>query len=164
MKILIVSDSHGRLKNFKGILNSEETIDLVIHSGDVVNGAEYIKFISPCPVEMVAGNCDFHYYSMPNERVLQLGKYKTMITHGHRYNVNNGTDSIREAAIKNVADIVIFGHTHLPMIAFDDGVWLVNPGSISLPRQEGGEPTYIIMDIDSKGEVHFTLKQVKVMG
>mgnify|MGYP001324421367 CR=1 FL=1 len=162
MKILIISDSHGRLKHFKSILESEEVIDLIIHSGDIVSGAEYIKSISPCPVEMVAGNCDYHYCAMPKEKVLQLGKYKTIIIHGHKYGVNNGTSSIKEVAMKKGADIVIFGHTHLPLLTFDDGIWLVNPGSISLPRQEGRKPTYIVMDIDSKGDVNFTLKQVEI--
>ena len=63
---------------------------------------------------------------------------------------------MEEAQAKGV-DIVMFGHTHKPIIKKSGGVIAVNPGSISYPRQEGRKPSYIIMEIDEKGELHFTI-------
>jgi putative phosphoesterase len=80
-----------------------------------------------------------------------------MLTHGHRYGVNSNTSGILDLAKRNKADIVMFGHTHVPMIDLSGSIWTINPGSLALPRQHGRIPTFIIMDIDSKGDAHFTL-------
>ena len=80
-----------------------------------------------------------------------------MLTHGHRYGVKSNTDDVLELAKKNKADIVMFGHTHMPLIDLSGKIWIVNPGSLSLPRQNGRIPTYIIMELDDQGEAHFTL-------
>ena len=55
------------------------------------------------------------------------------------------------------ADIVMYGHTHRPCIEYMNKLVVLNPGSISYPRQEGNAPSYIIMEIDRAGEAHYTL-------
>ena len=45
--------------------------------------------------------------------------------------------------------ITLFGHTHIPVTVYEEGVWLVNPGSVSAPRQ--GKPTYAVIDIEQNG-------------
>ena len=51
----------------------------------------------------------------------------------------------------------MYGHTHIPLIQYEQGMYIINPGSITLPRQEGRKPSYILMELDRFGEVHFTL-------
>lgn len=160
MKVLIVSDTHGRNHNLLKTLERVSPIDLIIHLGDFEGGEEYIRSITPCPIEIVAGNNDF-YNTLPKEKVLQIGKYKVMITHGHRYGVNFSLSGLMELAKENNADIVMFGHTHVPVIDLSDTVWFINPGSLALPRQHTRIPTFIIMDIDSRGDAHFTLNYYK---
>ena len=58
-------------------------------------------------------------------------------------------------------DIVMFGHTHRPLIDIHEDITLINPGSISYPRQEGKKPTYITMEIDENGEALFTLHTIE---
>ena len=55
-------------------------------------------------------------------------------------------------------DIVMFGHTHRPVIEYGDGIIALNPGSVSYPRQEGKQPSYILMEFDKNGDVHFELE------
>lgn len=160
MKVLIVSDTHGREQQLFNTLQRVSPIDLLIHLGDFEGGEDYIRDIAPCPTEMVSGNNDF-FNGLPKEKMILLGKYYIMLTHGHRYGVNSGTCTVKEAARRNQADIVMFGHTHVPMIDLSDGVWAINPGSLALPRQHGRIPTFIIMEIDPKGEAHFTLNYYK---
>jgi putative phosphoesterase len=156
MKVLIVSDTHGREQFLYNTLQRVSPIDLLIHLGDFEGGEEYINSIVSCPKEMVSGNNDF-FNDLPKEKMILLGKYYIMLTHGHRYGVNSGTWNLKEAARRNKADIVIFGHTHVPMIDLKDDVWAINPGSLALPRQHGRIPTFIIMEIDPQGDAHFTL-------
>lgn len=51
---------------------------------------------------------------------------------------------IEQEAVARGMDIVMFGHTHRPVIIVEDNITLINPGSISYPRQADGIPTYII--------------------
>lgn len=163
LKILIVSDTHGRCYYLEKVLDKLNDIDLMIHLGDLEGGEDYIRLITPCPVEMVSGNNDF-FNGLDRVKFIQIGKYRVMLTHGHRYGVNFGTDNIKEIAAENNADIVMFGHTHMPLLDLKDKVWAVNPGSITAPRQPGRIPSFIVMDIDRFGEAHFTIRFVDDQG
>ena len=55
-------------------------------------------------------------------------------------------------------DIVMFGHTHRPVIDYTRDVIALNPGSLSYPRQEGRRPSYIVMDLDKNGKANFEIK------
>ena len=156
MKVLIISDTHGRNHHIANTLDKVGPVDVLIHLGDFGGGEDYIEEISDCRTEMVSGNNDF-YNGIPKEKIIQIGKYSIMLTHGHRYGVNYSIGNILETAQKNDVNIVMFGHTHVPMIDLSREVWLINPGSLALPRQHGRVPTFIIMEIDSYGEAHFSL-------
>lgn len=156
MKVLIVSDTHGRNHYLIDTVNRVSPIDMLIHLGDFESGEEYIKSILECPVEFVAGNNDF-FARVPKDKIIYIGKYKVLLTHGHRYGVNFSTSGLEELGNRYQADIVMFGHTHMPLIDLTGSIWIINPGSLALPRQYGHVPTYIIMDIDSRGDAHFTL-------
>ena len=157
MKVLIVSDTHKKNDNFFRAVELEEPLDMVIHCGDI-EGSEYaISARAGCQVEMVAGNNDF-FSQLPMEREFGIGKYHIWVTHGHHYYVSVGTEVLKEEARARGADIVFFGHTHRPMLDLDGDVVVVNPGSLSYPRQEGRQPAYVVMEIDARGEVEFSLK------
>ena len=106
---------------------------------------------------MVAGNNDY-FSPLPREKMINVGGQKIFMTHGHRYGVYHGTDQLIEAARENGADIAMYGHTHIPHVDLQSDVITINPGSISLPRQPDRVPTYMVMEIDDQGKVHFNLK------
>ena len=81
-----------------------------------------------------------------------------MITHGHYYYVSAGLEDIKKEARGRGMDIVMFGHTHRPLIEKDHGVVALNPGSTSYPRQDGHLPSYIVMEIDANGTPAYQLK------
>ncbi|MGN0203213.1 MAG: metallophosphoesterase [Coprococcus sp.] len=156
MRVLLVSDSHGRNQNMEKVIRKVSPIDLLIHLGDLEGSEGYLETISPCPVEMVAGNNDF-FSRLPREKVIQLGKHKIFMTHGHNHYVNYGNERLREAARQNGCDFVFFGHIHRPVYDMDEDVTVVNPGSISLPRQDNRRPSYAMVDVDRKGEIHISI-------
>lgn len=155
-KILIVSDTHGKHTNLEKVLKSVKPIDMLIHCGDVEGGEETIKRLAGCPVHMVAGNNDF-FSDLPREEEFALEGYNVLLTHGHYYYISMGTDMLKEDARARGFDLVMFGHTHRPYLERAKDITLLNPGSISYPRQDGRKPSYIIMDIDRRGEAHFTV-------
>lgn len=155
MKILIVSDTHRRHDNLIEVLDSVQPIDLLIHLGDAEGEEDYIEMLAGCPVEIVAGNNDF-FSDLPREKEIRLGKYRVLLTHGHSYGVSMGLADIEEEAVARKVDIVMFGHTHRPMLERGkEGVIVLNPGSISYPRQEGRKPSCILMELDRNGEAQF---------
>lgn len=155
MKILIVSDTHRKNENYFKVVEMQKP-DMVIHCGDA-EGSEYaITEAAGCPVQIVLGNNDF-FSDLPKELEFCIGEYKVWVTHGHNYYVSMGNETIKQEAMARGDDIVMYGHTHRPVIDIDDGIIAINPGSLSYPRQEGHRPSYIIMEIDKYEEAHFTI-------
>ena len=109
---------------------------------------------------MISGNNDF-FTSVPAEKIVVIGRHKIFMTHGHRYGVSYDITRLKERARELECDVAFFGHTHRPVIDLDDDVIAVNPGSISYPRQENRRPSYILLDIDRYGELHFALNYLE---
>lgn len=156
MKILIVSDTHRYNANFLKVVDKTAPLDMVVHCGDVEGSELLISEAAGCPVEMVQGNNDF-FSQLPREKEFMIGSYKVWLTHGHNYYIAMNNEMIKEEARLREVDIVMCGHTHKPLVDIGNDVTLLNPGSISYPRQENRKPSYIIMEIDSAGEAHYTV-------
>ena len=160
MKILIVSDTHRAHNTLTEVVEHEKPLDMMIHLGDVEGGEYYIDSLVTCPVHMIGGNNDY-FTSLPREQEFLIGKYRTFITHGHKYCVSIGEDMLKNAARQKKADIVMYGHTHVPVVREEDGLVILNPGSISYPRQRGRKPSYIIMNILPNGKAEYEIKYIE---
>ncbi len=159
MKVLVVSDTHKKNDNYFKVLEMHKP-DMVIHCGDA-EGSEYaLTKAADCPVHIVLGNNDF-FSDLPKELELEIEGYKVWVTHGHNYYVSMGNELLKKEAIARGMDIVMYGHTHRPVVDRDDDIIAVNPGSLSYPRQEGRLPSYIIMETDRFGELHFTIAYLR---
>lgn len=159
MKVLIVSDTHGRHGNLDIVLEREGKIDMLLHLGDVEHDDDYMEAITEYPVHIVAGNNDYFSF-LARDKEIKIGKYKVWMTHGHGYCVSMDTKRLRHEAIKRGVDIVMFGHTHRPYLDVEGNLKVINPGSLSYPRQEGRQASYVIMKIGTDGNAVFELKYV----
>ena len=121
-------------------------------------GELYIENTAGCPVYIVAGNNDF-FADLPGEEEICIGERKILMTHGHGYYVSRNTNRLKKAAIERGVHIAMYGHTHIPEIDMNDDVIVLNPGSLSYPRQAGHRGSYIIIHIDQEN-VKFELKYV----
>ena len=156
MKVLIVSDTHRKNDNYFVALEREKP-DMVIHCGDA-EGSEYVLTeAAGCPVYIVTGNNDF-FSALPRELDLEIGSYKVWVTHGHNYYVSMGNEHIRQEALIRGVDIVLYGHTHRPVVDRSGKVMAVNPGSLSYPRQEGRRPSYVVMEVGDDGKADFRIE------
>ena len=155
MRILVVSDTHGRTDGLEEVLKKIGKIDMLIHLGDVIDDADYIQAIAPCPCYIVRGNCDFDV-SLPPYEVVQAGKHRIFCTHGHAYDVGYGNEFLIDAAKDRGCDIALYGHTHIPDTEYGE-VCVGNPGSLSRPRQEGGRRSYMILEFDQHDTPFFNI-------
>lgn len=160
MRCLIVSDTHGKTNNLDQVLEEIEPIDYFFHLGDICDVDLFTSVEISCPKAIIAGNNDY-WGPYPKETMVDLAGHSIWICHGHRYGIYYGTEELKDQGRSRGADIVMCGHSHVPVIDIEDDVWVVNPGSLTYPRQANKLPSYIIMDIDDSGEVSFVLKYIE---
>ena len=149
MKILVLSDTHSYLDNARNVLKRiGDKMDMVFHLGDHdVDALELQKEFPNLPFRYVKGNNDY-LIDTPSKKMVRVGGKNLLLTHGHKQRVHWNPDTISYWAAEQGADVVLFGHIHMP---FWDDSWHVamfNPGSISLPRG-GGLPTFGILTIEN---------------
>ena len=159
MKILVISDNHGFSDTMFEVIDKEEPFDMLIHCGDIERSYDALRQRVDCTLHIVAGNNDYDY-DMDRIRIIEFGKYKAVLTHGHRYRLYSGYDPLYYLAAENHADYVFFGHTHVPVIHEEGPVTLINPGSLTYPRQHGRQPSYIVGTVEDGQKPVFEIKYI----
>ena len=153
VKILVMSDSH---RNIEAMLKAvaKESPGLILHLGDHEADCAVIDMDYPeIPLRSVRGNCD-RLSDVLDRDEFKLGGKLFFMTHGNLYNVKTGYSSIIEAAARKGADVLLFGHTHVPFVSVERGITVVNPGSIGTGRK-----TYAVLEIRN-GTVECEIKRV----
>lgn len=152
MRFLIISDTHGRIDRASDLIQRfHGSIDGVWHLGDNYRDFELLQSRFAYPYRLafqaVPGNCD-QSCPAPQRRTIPIAGHKVFMTHGDMYGVfGTGIGTLPMAAKSAGADVVLFGHTHVPLLEEKEGVLYLNPGSLSLPRG-GSRPAYAFLDIE----------------
>ena len=162
MKILILSDLHRNLTALAGVLMRRRNLDdLIIFLGDGCADFEDMTSDILCPKLIVSGNGETYFGGLSrweDEAVVNLDGFRIMAMHGHRYGVKEGLDAAIKHASVSGADILLYGHTHIPYeehIPEKNGVkalHIFNPGSIGAPVE--GYPSFGTLEIKN-GEILF---------
>ncbi len=152
MKYIIANDIHGSLYYTKVLCEAitAHQADQIILLGDLLyhgprndlprdyNPKEVIGLLNHWKDKIIAirGNCDSEvdqmvlaFDCMSDYIIIQQQDYKIFLTHGHIYNPENMPKL-------HTGDIFLFGHIHIPVMKQQDGVYILNAGSISLPKQD----------------------------
>lgn len=161
MKYLVISDIHGDLHGAEIMDHAfhYHSCDSILCLGDILYHGprndlpetyapkKVIPIMNSYKNRMIAirGNCDaevdqmvLEFPCMADYSELFLGSRKVFMSHGHIYSPDH-------VPSLNQNDIFLSGHTHIPTAFEKNGIWLLNPGSPSLPK--GGHPkTYGILD------------------
>ena len=157
MKILVLSDLHGRIDRAERALSLHSDADEILFLGDGIREFSLLMEKKGRPWIGVLGNCDLFSRmgmgdTVPEERMLCLGGMKILMLHGHRVGVKHGIGGAMAYADARGADILLYGHTHVAEEhCFPEGegrprsLWVMNPGSIGEPR--GGSPSYGLIQI-----------------
>lgn len=151
-RLLIVSDSHGNIGKIDDILRKyENNYDYFIHLGDRVY--DMISFKDNVKnLIAIKGNIELQNPLQTDfgtqETILEIEGMKIFITHGSRYSVESTLVFLKKHAKKIGAQVVLFGHTHIKFLEFEDGILLFNPGALTdndygILELENGEVTSI---------------------
>lgn len=153
MKILVVSDTHGAVELLHGIVSKHQMdTDLVIHLGDNLKDIGEVMRDFPTVAKLgVLGNCDFAsmYLNPTAEGTFTAEGRRIFYTHGHKYNVDHGVEYLASTAKFNGCNIALYGHTHKSVVTEFLNVTVINPGSLSRPR-DNSNGSYALLTIDGE--------------
>ena len=161
MKFLIASDLHGSATACRKLLAAfaREGADRLVLLGDILYHGprndlpegyapkEVISLLSPLADRILAvrGNCDTEVDQMvlpfpvlADYAVIPVGERLIYLIHGHKYNENDPLPLAK-------GDILLHGHTHVAGIRKKEDIVLLNPGSLSLPK-ENTPRGYILLE------------------
>ena len=148
MILAVFSDTHG---NTAGMLSAVRRMrpDVLVHLGDNLrDSAELAREFPELPLHAVPGNCDFARRE-PDTDTFMAGLVTVFATHGHRYSVKYGLDSLLNAAHFSGAGLVLYGHTHIARIDYYGGMTVVNPGTSGL----GPQPSFSLIEIGADDRI-----------
>ena len=148
MRVLVLSDSHGMTRPLERAIDLHPDIEHIIFLGDGLADIEDIKRYYNKRFYIVRGNCDFAS-GLPVVDTVTVNGKKILFTHGHTLDVKYTTERLLNLAKQSGADIALFGHTHIAYSEYKDGVYIINPGSVS--RSRNGADSYAIIDIVKEG-------------
>ncbi len=149
-RFLVMSDSHGDEGSIHRAIAAQPEASAVLFLGD---GAADLAAVAPfyphLTFHSVRGNGDFASSAagVPYVREEILAGKRFFLTHGHLYGVKNDLTRVVYAARERSADILLYGHTHVPVTDYEDGLYILNPGSIH------GGGTYGVVDLSPAGVV-----------
>lgn len=86
--------------------------------------------------------------SVPSRQIVRASGYGILLVHGHRHSVDANLDILVNSARAMDCDIVVFGHTHVPMGEDFSNILALNPGSPAKPRGRS-KPSFAIISLDS---------------
>lgn len=166
MKVLVMSDTHGNIENAKRIIESviPSGVTNVLHCGDYISDARILQKQYPeITVYGVYGNCDVGFggeYST----VVTLEGVSIYMSHGHRYGVKWGDyDEVMIDSMAHEARVGVCGHSHEAYLERKQGILLMNPGSLTLPR-DSQYPSYGILELENGKVIDACIMQIREQG
>ena len=154
MRIIVISDTHGNLRALRSVILRNADADWFIHLGDGERDVEIFLLEHPELIQKfirISGNCDDGSLGFPYF-CLDVPGHRIFATHGHLFAVKNSLEIIKRRAAENECDIILFGHTHIRLESYEDGLYILNPGSASCPH-DGTKPSFGHIDISPAGVV-----------
>jgi len=124
----LIADTHGMVR--PGVFAALAGVELILHAGDVGDGVlEELETIAP--VRAVYGNTDVPGDPRLAEALDEtIGGVRVHVSHGHEL----GSPTPPALLARYAADVIVYGHTHRPLLVRADGRWVVNPGAAG-PRR-----------------------------
>lgn len=119
-------------------------VDAILHAGDIACAEVLAALAEIAPTHAVRGNVDPPGLDLPARRLLEFDGAAVGLTHGH---LGPGATTPQRAlrAFAHLPAVIVFGHSHRPLIAEEGGCLLVNPGSPTQPR--GRPPSFALLSL-----------------
>jgi len=144
MRIGVISDTHGSVASIEQAVLSVGAVEMWLHAGDYSQDAAHLARITGLAVTAVAGNCDGITAAKVDEFITVAGKI-IWLTHGHRYRAKERIVELVWWGRQYGVNVIVYGHSHVADIAWQDDLLLFNPGSAGYPRGRGDSSCGLLM-------------------
>ena len=125
----LISDTHGLLRS--DVHTALAGVELILHAGDVGGDDVMIELELIAPVRAVRGNTDpVDDPRLPAVVEVEIGGRRIHVSHGHEV----GAPTAQKLLERYTADVIVYGHTHRPLVVEADGRLVINPGAAG-PRR-----------------------------
>ena len=156
MRVLVVSDSHTDVDTMDMVVRKMSS-NMVIHLGDHIVDAVLLQARHPdMLIECIKGNCDTNS-DRPREKLLRVGSTTIFMTHGDEYRVEEGLNELITAGKRSGAGLILFGHTHTPLLYEIHGITVMNPGRIGRKSSKIIDATFGLVDTDAEGTLRCSI-------
>ena len=149
MKFYVISDTHGKIDKALRVYGKLHSVDLIIHLGDMERDARKIEALTGKTVISVIGNNEVSH-TKEDFRILETECGNLLLTHGHKQKVKHGLQTLFYRTCELRCKAALFGHTHVPVFTESNGVYLLNPGSLTFPM-DGTDGSYAIVNASADG-------------
>ncbi|MFH2011087.1 MAG: YfcE family phosphodiesterase [Pseudomonadota bacterium] len=156
MKVGILSDSHGSLKNLEDAakwLVENENVTTLVHLGDECEDTEILGQFKVRIIQVPGVFCS-HYRdpAIPNRLIKNFAGNKVLISHTESSHKNDLPGDLKpeEVIDKNEVDMVWVGHTHILKIEESKGILILNPGHLQSNDKKGYLPSFGLVDFEAK--------------
>jgi putative phosphoesterase len=142
MLVGLVSDTHGLVR--PEIFSALAGVELILHAGDVGGRSVLAELRAIAPVQAVYGNTDVP--GDPDLRAalaLSIDGLSIHVSHGHEL----GSPTPAKLLTQYAADVIVFGHTHKPLVERAGARLVVNPGAAG-PRRFNSQPSVARMIVE----------------
>jgi putative phosphoesterase len=139
----LLSDTHGLMR--PEALAALHGVELILHAGDVGSGSVLRELETIAPVQAVFGNTDDPQLALPQRLDLTLGGLQVHVSHGHELGIPTPDNLARNYS----ADVIVYGHTHKPLIEMRGPSLIVNPGAAG-PRRFKLQPSVALLRIENR--------------
>ncbi|MGG7162591.1 metallophosphoesterase [Clostridium ihumii] len=157
MIIGVMSDTHGEFIKMDKAMERLKECNIIFHLGDNYKDVEYLKGKYNVEIIAIKGNCDT-VNKLSKEKIYIVNDKTIFLTHGDCYNVKSNILNLTYRAFEVNADIVLYGHTHIPIIDKLENIIFMNPGSVGKPRN--AHSTAGIIEINDKNEVNCNIIEI----
>jgi putative phosphoesterase len=170
-KLLALSDTHGNISALKAVFRwaknhipPNDTICATAFLGDGISDLQYAAEAENFYTDwnLVSGNNDYGI-SMQEALILDFAEHRFFMCHGHRYNLYGGFNTLIAAARNAGADAALYGHSHIPYIKTENGITVINPGSVGRPRSRIGA-TFAVIECPSDKPVNVNFFEIGIQG
>lgn len=141
MLVGLISDTHSLIR--AEALAALHGVAIILHAGDVGTYAVLRELGAIAPVHAVIGNTDSSELGLPRRLDLTLEGLRVLVTHGDEL----GSPTPDRLTHSYAADVIVFGHTHRPLVETRDRTLIVNPGAAG-PRRFNLKPSVGLLRIE----------------
>jgi len=152
MKVGVISDSHNNLEYLSeaGLWLNQNGASLLVHLGDDWDDTNAIERLG-VKILKVPGVFSSYYQdsSIINRRIEKMAGFQVLLTHTASSHANDLPADLKpeDVIINHQADVILYGHTHMPNLEIKEGILWLNPGHLKIEDKKGYEPSFGMLDL-----------------